>query len=179
MIRQAHNLLQRPSLSSARSPSLSTNSRIRNALRTMSSLSDWSTLGDPTKLGENGTPYAVQNLVDGKWADSSQRMDIIHPFNKDANPIFSIPDTQSSEIQPFLESLRKVPKSGIHNPIKNPHRYVEYGEISRKVSFTGARRMNDGNSPPAVHVTRFGSVSVHGYFLFFCTSLNVSLYLCS
>lgn len=38
------------------------------------------------------------------------------------------------ELQPFVESLRGVPKSGVHNPLKNVERYVQFGEISRKVS---------------------------------------------
>jgi len=37
------------------------------------------------------------------------------------------------ELGPFVESLRGVPKSGVHNPIKNVERYRQFGEISRKV----------------------------------------------
>jgi len=97
-----------------------------------SSLSEWATI-DPKSLGTTAEPYAVQNLVDGKWCGSRTKMEIIHPLDKDAPPIFTIPDTQADEIQPFLDSLRKVPKSGVHNPLKNPERYVQFGEISRKV----------------------------------------------
>lgn len=33
-----------------------------------------------------------------------------------------VPDTQVSELAPFVQSLRSVPKSGLHNPIKvKPH----------------------------------------------------------
>jgi hypothetical protein len=32
---------------------------------------------------------------------------------------------QVDELGPFFESLRKVPKSGVHNPLKKPERYVE------------------------------------------------------
>jgi 1-pyrroline-5-carboxylate dehydrogenase len=86
-------------------------------------------------MGQSSTPYAVPNLVDGQWTTKFQKtLDIIHPLDKNALPIFSVYDTQPDEIQPFLESLRKVPKSGMHNPIKNPERYVQYGEISRQVS---------------------------------------------
>jgi len=28
--------------------------------------------------------------------------------------------------------LRSVPKSGVHNPLKNNERYLQYGEISRQ-----------------------------------------------
>jgi 1-pyrroline-5-carboxylate dehydrogenase len=98
----------------------------------MSALSSWATY-DPKDLGTSAKPYAVQNLVDGQWTNSKSTMEIIHPMDRDAPPIFTIPDTQKDEIQPFVESLRKCPKSGMHNPLKNPERYVQYGEISRRV----------------------------------------------
>jgi 1-pyrroline-5-carboxylate dehydrogenase len=85
-------------------------------------------------MGVDSKPYAVSNLVDGKWSTAESTISIPHPMNKDAYPIFTIPDTQISELGPFFDSLRKVPKSGLHNPLKNPERYVQYGEISRKVS---------------------------------------------
>lgn len=98
----------------------------------MTALSDWATI-DPKTLGSSPDAYAVSNLVDGQWTTTKSQMEIIHPLDKDAHPIFTIPDTQSDEIAPFLASLRKVPKSGVHNPLKNPDRYLLYGEISRKV----------------------------------------------
>ena len=106
-------------------------------LRTMSSttttftnsLPSWASF-DPYDLKKG---HAVSNLVDGKWTSANKSMPIIHPLDKDHPPIFTIPDTQSSEIAPFLQSLRKVSKTGLHNPLKNPQRYVQYGEISRKV----------------------------------------------
>jgi 1-pyrroline-5-carboxylate dehydrogenase len=70
--------------------------------------------------------------VGGKFTSAKSTMDIIHPMDRDAHPIFTIPDTQKDEIGPYIESLRKCPKSGMHNPLKNPERYVKYGEISRK-----------------------------------------------
>lgn len=33
-----------------------------------------------------------------------------------------IPDTQRDEAQPFIDSLKAVPKTGLHNPFKNPER---------------------------------------------------------
>ena len=107
-------------------------SSLRLLSRTMSTIPSWATF-DPAKAGTTTDIYAVQNLCDGQWTKAKSTMEIIHPLDKNAHPIFSIPDTQSDEIQPFIDSLRKVPKSGVHNPLKNPHRYVEYGEISRKV----------------------------------------------
>jgi hypothetical protein len=98
----------------------------------------WATV-DPTKMGSTTEPYAVSNLVGGKWTKAQDVMTIPHPMDKAMHPIFTIPDTQVSELGPFLESMQKVPKSGVHNPLKNPDRYVQYGEISRKVCFTWAQ----------------------------------------
>lgn len=97
----------------------------------MSSVPVWATI-DPAKLGDVDEPYAVSNCVDGKWVKAKSTISIPHPLNRDAPSIFTVPDTQVDELSPFLESLRKVPKSGMHNPLKNPQRYVQYGEISRK-----------------------------------------------
>ena len=102
-------------------------------MSTSSSKPAWATV-DPSTMGANPEPYEVQNLVGGKWVKAKSTMTIPHPLDKTAQPIFKIPDTQIDELSPFFESLRKVTKSGMHNPLKNPHRYVEYGEISRKVS---------------------------------------------
>ena len=84
-------------------------------------------------MGVSTDIHAVSNLVGGKWVNANSRMTIPDPMDKDAPPIFTIPDTKVDELGPFLESLRKVSKSGVHNPLKNPDRYVKYGEISRKV----------------------------------------------
>lgn len=91
----------------------------------------WATC-DPKDMGVDNEPYAVKNLVGGKWeTGTSAVITVPHPLNADAPPIFTVPDTQISELDPFFKSLRKVPKSGVHNPMKNPERYVQYGEISR------------------------------------------------
>jgi len=60
-------------------------------------------------------------------------MTIPNPMDKDAPPVCTIPDTQINELQPFIASLKSVPKSGVHNPLKNNERYLQFGEISRKV----------------------------------------------
>ena len=100
--------------------------------RSLSSLPPWATL-DPAALGVDSTPYAVSNIVDGKWGGSSSTLTIPNPLNKDAPAVCTIPDTQGGELGPFVDSLRSVPKSGMHNPLKNNERYLQYGAISRKV----------------------------------------------
>ncbi len=37
-------------------------------------------------------------------------------------------------LQPFLDGFRSCPKSGLHNPIKNPERYLLYGQVSFKAA---------------------------------------------
>ena len=60
--------------------------------------------------------------VGGKWVDSRKTKTIPDPWNGEA--FITIPDTQLDEIQPFVDSLKAVPKSGLHNPLKNPERCV-------------------------------------------------------
>ena len=102
------------------------------SLRCLSALPNWATL-DPATLGSNPTPHAVQNLVNGSWSTSASTMDIPNPLDRNAPPVCTVPDTQGNELVPFVESLRSVPKSGVHNPLKNVERYLQFGEISRKV----------------------------------------------
>lgn len=114
-------------------PVATTRTRIKafRGIRGLSTLPSWAT-ADPKAMGGDSV-HGVQNLVGGRWtSQTANTMEIPHPLNKDAPPIFTIPNTQASELGPFFESLRKVPKSGLHNPLKNPERYVRYGEISRK-----------------------------------------------
>jgi len=118
----------------ARTNILFRSSKDRHAFRSFSAgFPQWAT-ADPARMGLDEEPHAVSNLAGGQWMEARSRMVIPHPLDKDARPIFTIPDTQVDELGPFLESLRRVPKSGVHNPIKSPERYVQYGEIARRVS---------------------------------------------
>ena len=45
-----------------------------------------------------------------------------------------MPNTNEEELKEFAESLKKIPKTGLHNPLKNVQRYVMYGEVCRKAS---------------------------------------------
>lgn len=47
-----------------------------------------------------------------------------------------VQDTKSDEIQPFIDSLKAIPKSGLHNMFKNPERYRMYGAVSAKAAAT-------------------------------------------
>lgn len=100
--------------------------------RSLSGLPPWATL-DPAALGADRAPYAVSNIVAGEWGGSSMTLTIPNPLDRDAPAVCTVPDTQEGELAPFVDSLRSVPKSGLHNPLKNNERYLQYGEISRKV----------------------------------------------
>jgi 1-pyrroline-5-carboxylate dehydrogenase len=104
------------------------------AKRTISTIPSWATL-DPLSLGTSTTPHAVSNLVSGNWTPSKQTLTIPNPMDRDAPAVCTVPDTTVEELTPFVESLRGVPKSGVHNPLKNVERYLMFGEISRKVRY--------------------------------------------
>jgi len=96
----------------------------------------WATV-DIAAMGKQKEPHKVCNLVNGHWqtdAPSGERMMIPDPMNKSNPPIFSIPDTQMQDLDPFVESMKACPKSGLHNPLKHNERYLMYGEITRRVS---------------------------------------------
>lgn len=61
-------------------------------------------------------PYQVYNLVNGGWTLPTQSATMPDPLN--GEPFLQIPDTQEGDLQPFVDSLRTVPKSGLHNPFK-------------------------------------------------------------
>ncbi|KAK4264227.1 hypothetical protein QN277_025435 [Acacia crassicarpa] len=77
-------------------------------------------------------PAEVHNLVQGKWIGSSKWNTIVDPLN--GEPFIKVADVDETGIQPFVESLCSCPKHGLHNPFKEPERYLLYGEISAKAA---------------------------------------------
>ncbi|KAL2935069.1 putative aldehyde dehydrogenase [Bienertia sinuspersici] len=75
-------------------------------------------------------PAEVHNLVQGKWVQSSSWSTLKDPLN--GEPFIKVAEVDKSEIKPFVDSLSKCPKHGLHNPFKSPERYLLYGEISTK-----------------------------------------------
>ena len=79
--------------------------------------------------GEN--PGTLQNLVAGAWHDSDAGYEeIIDPMNGEA--FLKVPATQNHE--PFIAGLKSCPKSGLHNPLKNPERYVHLGQVCARAA---------------------------------------------
>jgi 1-pyrroline-5-carboxylate dehydrogenase len=59
--------------------------------------------------------------VNGSWQSGTALGWVIDPLNGD--PIISYPDTTMNEAKPFIDSLKAVPKYGVHNPLLNPDRW--------------------------------------------------------
>ena len=70
--------------------------------------------------------------VDGEWQSAASSRTIPDPMN--GEPFISYPDTSADEGAPFVASLRRVPKTGLHNPLKHPERYNMYGAVSAAVA---------------------------------------------
>ncbi|GMJ13767.1 aldehyde dehydrogenase 12A1, ARABIDOPSIS THALIANA DELTA1-PYRROLINE-5-CARBOXYLATE DEHYDROGENASE [Hibiscus trionum] len=77
-------------------------------------------------------PAEVQNLVRGKWTGSAAWNTIVDPLNGES--FIKVAEIDENGIQPFVESLSKCPKHGLHNPFKSPERYLLYGDISAKAA---------------------------------------------
>lgn len=75
-------------------------------------------------------PAEVHNLVQGRWIGSGKWNTIVDPLN--GEPFIKVAEVDETGIQPFVESLSKCPKHGVHNPFKAPERYLLYGDISAK-----------------------------------------------
>jgi len=78
------------------------------------------------------SPAEVQNFVQGSWTASANWNWIVDPLNGDQ--FIKVAEVQGTEIKPFVESLSKCPKHGLHNPLKAPERYLMYGDISAKAA---------------------------------------------
>ncbi|KAK3440132.1 hypothetical protein EUGRSUZ_B00436 [Eucalyptus grandis] len=77
-------------------------------------------------------PAEVENFVQGNWTKSKNSNEILDPLN--GEPFIKVAEVDETEIQPFVESLSKCPKHGLHNPFKAPERYLLYGDISAKAA---------------------------------------------
>ncbi|GIQ83330.1 hypothetical protein KIPB_004634 [Kipferlia bialata] len=88
---------------------------------------EWSTF-DPS-----GKTHVMKNLVNGEWHATKTTGSLLNPLTGEEDYIL-YPETTMEEAQVFVESLKKCPKSGLHNPLKNPKRYRDWGAITFKVA---------------------------------------------
>ncbi|XP_011071616.1 probable aldehyde dehydrogenase [Sesamum indicum] len=77
-------------------------------------------------------PAEVLNLVQGKWTRSSSWNTIPDPLNGES--FIKVSEVDEKGIQPFVESLSKCPKHGLHNPFKAPERYLMLGDVTTKAA---------------------------------------------
>ena len=78
-------------------------------------------------------PHSVQNFVAGKWVPGQKHKTIVDPLN--GEEFIKIPDEEAPEVlAPFVESMKQCPKSGLHNPLKNPERYNLYGAVCFRIA---------------------------------------------
>ena len=92
----------------------------------------WATV-DPYAMGIDGTaPAQGANYVDGKWSGSRSTIEIIDPVR--GGTMVVGPDTQLDETARFVKGMRATPKSGLHNPLRNPERYVMLGDLTERAA---------------------------------------------
>lgn len=115
-------MLRRSTAAGLRAP------RLLAAARALSSLPSWATI-DPVRLSGAHVGEGL-NLVGGEWKRAAETEDVVDPLTGEV--FLKMPATQSSEVQPFVESMAKCPKHGLHNPFKNVQRYALYGDVSSK-----------------------------------------------
>ena len=123
-------------LRSAGSPGLP-----RALARSLSSaLPAWATC-DPHKqeLGK------VLNVVEGEWveidgpdrATGGGNVTVVDPMNGKA--MAEVNEVSIESLHRYVACLDTCPKSGLHNPLKNPERYLMYGNVCSRV----AEALND------------------------------------
>ena len=99
----------------------------RNAVgkRTMATIPSYATLDPDAISGSN--PCKICNLEGGEWRDTKEYFTIPDPMN--GEPFILVPNTSVEELEPFRRNAEACPKSGLHNPLKIPERFVMCGEI--------------------------------------------------
>jgi len=85
---------------------------------------------DPENLTKTSK---MQNLCNGEWTGTEDWIDLIDPLN--GKVMGKVPKTnKDTETKCFIDSLKAVPKTGLHNPLKNPERYLMYGQVCKKAA---------------------------------------------
>lgn len=86
---------------------------------------------DPFEGMTSGDPGVVRNLLAGEWqVADAVRADIVDPLN--GGTFLRVPDT--TDHAPFVDSLLSCPATGLHNPLKNPERYVMLGRVCARAA---------------------------------------------
>lgn len=86
-----------------------------------SKIPSWATV-DPWTLSKD-KPHTISNILDGQVKKSSKTEPIVDPLNG-GNFIYNSLPENKQELDAYVTSQRKVPHHGVHNPIKNVHRFM-------------------------------------------------------
>ena len=54
--------------------------------------------------------------VDGQWINAKAHITLPDPMNGD--PFIKVPNPATADTQAYVDSLKRVPKTGLHNPFK-------------------------------------------------------------
>lgn len=84
---------------------------------------------DPKNLS---TANKGMNLVNGEWKGTENYITLPDPMT--GKDMIQIPDTNMAEAEEFITAMKEVPKHGLHNPFKNPERYLMLGAVCRKTA---------------------------------------------
>ena len=87
-------------------------------------LPEWATV-DPRQVSKDN-PYTLSNVLDGKIYKSQKTEPVVDPLNGGNFLFNSLPENQK-ELDAYVTSQKKVPIFGVHNPIRNVHRYMQMG----------------------------------------------------
>ncbi len=96
----------------------------------MSKIPSFATI-DPFNGMTSDDPGLARCLVAGTWIENTNYLPNV-PDPMSGAAFLGIPDT--TNIDPFVQSLKSCPKSGLHNPQKNQQRYVELGRVCAKAA---------------------------------------------
>jgi 1-pyrroline-5-carboxylate dehydrogenase len=96
-------------------------------------LPSWATV-DPDGMSALA-PARGANLVGGCWmgeGETAASEKIIDPLNGEV--FMTVPLTSSSEIGAYVARMRDAPRTGLHNPLKNPERYNMLGDVCARAA---------------------------------------------
>jgi 1-pyrroline-5-carboxylate dehydrogenase len=103
-----------------------------NTETNMSKIPSFATI-DPFDGMTGNAPGIARNLVGGTWREAdSQFKELPDPMNGQA--FVHVPDTR--DLEPFIDGLRSCPKYGMHNPVRNPQRYIDLGQVCARAAAT-------------------------------------------
>ena len=79
----------------------------------------------------------VLNIIDGQWVEvgsgADKYQDIIDPLNGSPSMI-QVNEVKEDSLYRYVNCLNQCKKTGLHNPLKHPDRYLLYGNVSMRVA---------------------------------------------